>query len=59
MKVRHLLRILSAAVGIILLGVGIADAFADILPHLGATWLVGGGIILVLAAVRKLPGLSF
>jgi hypothetical protein len=55
MKEKHKLRWTSAIIGIILLGFGIADAMANILPHLEATWLIVGGVLLVALAARKRP----
>ncbi len=55
MKEKHKFRWISATVGILLLGAGIADAITNILPYLETTWLIVGGVILVALAARKRP----
>ena len=55
MKQKHLLRWVSAVVGVSLVVLGIVDGRSDILPYLDAQWLLVGGILLVALGARKGP----
>ena len=55
MKQKHLLRWTSSVVGISLIILGIVDGRLDVLPYLGAEWLLVGGILLIALGARKGP----